>query len=636
MKRPLAPIEPVAWRHPLQVNEPAAGFASRLAALNGKTLSRLSRDMKVDVRGLDHGKSSAIVEVAKLGNVDPAPLMRVTPRRLENGRFEINGQMLERLSLTRTYLCFCPHCVARDVSEFEGPMPARPWLRLEWMVSHFRQCDVHGVPLERVTPQRRPFEPCDFNDGLSALLAGLPRDLPTPLPPSPFQKWLRDRLTTSVAAGGWLDEPPLYASIAFCETLGVSSLQPSKVPTSRLTVDDWRKAADEGYTIAASGPDGVKSLLQRLNEGQRGTRGVWGPRDTYGVVYGMLQRTVQDPGYAVFRQLVGQFAIDTMPIEPGTDVLGLSVRTRQVHTVRTAATDTGVHPGTFKRWAARSGVAIDDSAREMDHRITLQGANVAALVDALKGSLTTPQVIRKTGISRLYMDEIIAAGHIETVSRSNGIPDAKHRFTEAAVSDLMARFFDGAENLSQASAGQVNLVRARHVSRCTIAQALDAVFGGKLKWKGRLPGGRFDDLLVDADEFVRLIRDSLPPAPGYTKSEVAEMIAGLPDMNVEKFVAAGLLEAIEAFHPEAQRVMRLVSMASVARFTKEYVMLGELSSTYGLHYKTIKSRLEKASVDTVREPRAVGCYSYPRLEAHRALGLGGAVTNEFERDMQAF
>ena len=74
--------------------------------------------------------------------------------------------------------------------------------------------------------------------------------------------------------------------------------------------------------IGRAGDESLRAFLKRLNDAQASARGVWGPRDTYGYAYGLLQKTLDDPSYGKLRDAVRRFAIETIPLEPGTDVLG--------------------------------------------------------------------------------------------------------------------------------------------------------------------------------------------------------------------------------------------------------------------------------------------------------------------------
>ena len=51
----MTPLEPLRRRHTLQPSEPAAGFASRLAAVNGRPMNMFLRDMLIPPRSIDQG-----------------------------------------------------------------------------------------------------------------------------------------------------------------------------------------------------------------------------------------------------------------------------------------------------------------------------------------------------------------------------------------------------------------------------------------------------------------------------------------------------------------------------------------------------------------------------------------------------
>ena len=304
-------LEPLAFAYPLEEPQPAAGFGSRLAALNGRSLRDLLRDMCIQQRSLDKGIASAVRDIATLGRADPEKLLRYTPVPKGGKFYEVADETFVRLAVNRTYFRFCARCVREDMDRYDGPLCSRPWLRLEWTLSHFRSCARHGVFLTATKPIRTPFAPFDFSDSMRRLMPSLPHiaDAASAAGASPFQAWLQDRLRGVRSQENWLDDLPLYVAGPFCEALGVSSLHEPKVKVAQFTASDWAAAADEGFRIASAGEGSLRALLGRLNEAQSSTRGFWGPRRLYGYAYGLLQKTVHDPAYGKLRDAVRRFAI---------------------------------------------------------------------------------------------------------------------------------------------------------------------------------------------------------------------------------------------------------------------------------------------------------------------------------------
>jgi hypothetical protein len=614
------PIQPLAWRHPLQPRETAVGFASRLAALNGVNLQDFARDMRIRARDIDLGDKSAVRELAVLGGLSrdaTTDLLRYTPQRNYGERSSsIAGETLKPLSVARTYFRFCPHCVAEDLTSFEGARAARPWLRLEWTIRHVRSCRVHDVALVDAAPERKLFQPFDFNETLATdVLPVLDRlrAAAAHAPHSAFEDWVIARLDGVREPGNWLDDIPLAPAIAFCEALGISALHKPKVQTKFLEERAWAEAGAEGFHLASRGEKGLRELFDHLVAAQADQRGVMGLRDTYGYVYGLLEKTIDDENFAAFRSVARRHAFDNVPIEPGTVVLGEELKERRFHTVRSAAAASGAAPLSIRRLFARRGIeeAHGESGRS-DLRVIVRADEISEVTEALKAAVASGIVMKMVGTSKAIFDRLVALGYLPTVNGSEKEAYAKHRFSRAAIDEMMSRFFDGAVDVDEPGPRQMPLGTARHVACCTTDDILRMVFEGRLKWKGRLRGGtKYGDLLVDADEVTALIRGETTKA-GFARADLEAFIPGLGTSSYRKLIAAGILETTEEFSPEARRVIKVVTRASGEAFKARYVTLGELCQRTGLHHKQVRQRLREAGVSEAFVYEEVGTFFYER------------------------
>ncbi|MER9333059.1 TniQ family protein [Mesorhizobium sp. M0293] len=618
-------LEPLAFAYPLEDQEPAAGFASRLAALNGRSLKDLLRDMSIHQRSLDKGVPSAVRDIATLGRADPDTLLRFTPIP-KGGRFyEVADETVVRLAVNRTYFRFCARCAREDMDRYDGPSSSRPWLRLQWTLSHFRSCGRHNVLLTATNPIRTPFAPFDFSGTMHGLIPSLHQiaDAAIPAPASPFQTWLQNRLRGVRSQENWLDDLPLYVAAPFCEALGVSSLHEPKVKVAQFTASDWAAAADEGFRIASVGEESLRTFLGRLNDAQSSTRGFWGPRDTYGYAYGLLQKTVDDPAYAKLRDAVRYFALATMPIEPGTDVLGEPAGDRKVHTVRTAARDSGVHALTIRRLFKRMGIdGAGERSGVMDHRILATSGDVHRVVSELKDAITAPEVEKLLGVPRLHLKALVAGGHLSALADTGSRRNAKRRFSTEAVEELRTHLFDGACEISEPTERQVDVIGARRASSCSIPDLLDMVFTGKLSWKGRLVGRTdYMALLLDADEMTRIVR-SRETRTNFTKAEAEAFLPGTHERVVNRLIEAGHLTLVEEFSPDARRMIPVVSRESAEAFRTRFVSLGELCQKTLMHHKQVRALLRLAGIAPTLLPETVGAFFYNRqlVECFEAEG----------------
>lgn len=615
-------IEALRRRHSLQPSEPAAGFASRLAAANGRSMNMFLRDMLIPPRSIDQGDREQVKVLAEIGGADPAELLRHTPYpHARNGFHHLAGEVIGYRAINRTYFRYCPWCVTEDLESFPGPVHSRPWLRLEWTIRYFRSCSRHGVYFSSAAPERRPFAPFDFNEAIDQLLTTLPgaQSDAIPTPPSDYEHWLTSRLNGE-ASGLRLDRLPLYAAAEWCEALGVSILHPPKVGTAKFTPQDWATAADAGFRVSAGGDDAIHKALGHMNAAQNETRGFWGLRDTYGYAYAFLQKTVDDDAFEPIRALVRDFADSTIPIEPGTDVLGATITEPRVATVRTIARATGAHDKTVRRIMTRKGLAGDALTEGLrNHRVTVSADEVAAMVGKLKGALSGPQVSKRYGIPRLHLDALISMGALPTVTGSERVAYAKHRFAIADVEMMLSRLLEGAVEVSEPTSRQLSILKTRHAAGTTLQPVLAMVFGRQLKWTGRL-AGRFDygSLILDADEVTALVR-SEPPMSNYLKSEVAQAIVGMSPLAIGPLLEAGYLTSIEEFSPQARRAVPVITRQSVESFNARFVCLGELTEKTNLHHKRVNLLLRGAGIAPVLDPAATKVWFFDRVAVDNAI-----------------
>ncbi|MGO9772689.1 MAG: TniQ family protein [Roseiarcus sp.] len=622
MRHGLTSVNQAAWVRRLEPMEPAVGFGARLAALNRKPLRAFLSEFRINPREIDKGDEDAIRALAFVGRADPDALVRFSPIPGAYGEFaRVAGETLDRLQLRRTYFRFCPHCVAEDLGRFDGPRHTRPWLRLPWVIGHFRTCNIHHVALAAAQPIRHRFEPFDFAETIASfVLSGLADAVgrATETAPSSFQDWLVARFEGRRYPSNWLDAANLHAAANFAEALGLSMLHPPKVRTSELADLDWAEAADAGYRVAAAGPKAIRDALAGLNRAQAHTRGFWGLRDTYGYAYGLLQKTLKDPAYEPFREIVREFALETMPIEPGTDVLGVKVEARRVHTVRSAAMASGAHARTIRRYFERQGFVGERAASGVaDHRATVPAEEIERIARELKGALSTPQVSHEFGVPRIHLTRLIGLGYLRPITDSAERRYGKHRFTHESVEQMLDRLFDGAVDVARPTGRQAPLGDARHIANCTLDEVYESAFGGKLAWKGLLGGRReYGALLVDADELTRIVRDK-PKRNALSREEFKQMVPGLGMKTVQFLVDRKLVIETEEYSPDARRMIPVITVASAEAFKARYVALGELAAGRKLHFKQVLSVLDRAGVRLEFEPDEAGCFIFDRKAAER-------------------
>ncbi|WP_199084552.1 TniQ family protein [Bosea sp. ASV33] len=625
-----SPIQPLGWAHPLQKREPASGFASRLAALNGVDLPTLMVDMAIPQADVFCGTEAAARDIAALGGLgaaDTDELVRYTPLRLSaNGSTRVTTEHLDRGTVSRAFIRYCPHCIREDIETFKGPEAARPWQRTEWLIENIRSCRTHNVWLVRAAASRGRSAAPDFAATIS--LAALP-NLDTLLrdavasPPSAFEDWIVARLDGTREPSNGLDDMPLRVGIDFCEALGVSSLHPPRAGVGKLSVIEWARAAEEGFGFASGGENGIEKLLSRLVEQQNMTRGQMGLFDTYGYVVRRLQRTKGDPDYQKPRSVLRRHALEAIPLAPGTDVLGEILDRRRLHTIHTASLEAGVNVRAIRTLLVRKGLYTADEAADLtNHRIKLSVEEFEREIRRLGDAVNAETVMQITGIPRKHLTSLVSLEFLPSLTDSNNIERAKHRFARDDVDALMERLFNGAEPVTSPTSRQMTIQRARLSALATLDDLLRWVHDGTLRWKGRLGNElRYENLLVNADEITSLVRSNRE-ITGIHYDSVDQFIPGLRRTSAISLARQGAFETVEEFGSRSRRAVSALTPESVQAFQERYITLVELCRVGGFAPKRGVNRMRAAGVDPAFSYETTLVMIYPRAAALGAVLTG--------------
>lgn len=624
------PLQAMGWTPLLQHREIAQGFVSRLAVRNRVDLRQMMQDTGVRQADVERGGERATRKVAELGGLGMAKtdaLIRFTPRRPREpgyGLPSVAGANLPAQSICLWRFRICPHCVADDLGTIEGPVSARPWLRLEWVMDHIRSCPRHHVALVSGTTVTGGYKRFDFSWAVAEEV--LPRldalrCSSKTLPSSPFEDWIMSRIDGVRDPSNWLDDVPLHAAIRFCEGLGISSLHKPKVAVSKLTESEWTAAGNEGLAIARGGEECIRQALGKLFDAQARTRGVLGLTDTYGYVCRVLSG--EDPAFEKFRGVVRRHAFDNLPLESGSLVLGERLPKRRLHSIRSAALAADTTHQTMRRIFVRLGIAeaaADSGLR--DHRVLIEADRIEAELAHYRDAVTTCAARAATGIPRLHLDEIIARGFIRTVFGSDAQAGAKHRLSKDDIRSFMRRLFDGAVPVTAPLPGRVDIMTARQVAGASIGDVVALIIGGRLTWKGRVGhGDRYERLLVDGSEVRTLLRTE-PLRTGLTKQEAAKEIQGLRSDGVTTLVSEGLLDVTMEFCPLNRRRIEVLTRESVDAFKARYILFGEICRRTGLNREALRSALNGTGLTAVFSDRQQSTYIYERREIAGAGILG--------------
>ncbi|MEH2468772.1 hypothetical protein V1281_001972 [Nitrobacteraceae bacterium AZCC 2161] len=624
----IEPRTPVSWRHALEWKEPAIGFASRLAALNGRPMRAFLREMKIEEPDLQQNRSGAIDSLAALGVTDPTLLLRFSPIPQES-MASIGSEWLHRRSVRHQRCSFCPHCIQNDLSRYEGPEVARPWLRLNWMVSHFRSCDEHNVTLLLTPVKDNSWTFFDFAEAIARVTPSVSElcENTQVVSPSPFQGWLNKRIEGCRDSENWLDSMELYAAIDFCESLGLSVLSNQHRPinsttglhTTRsrvLSVAQLGQAADEGFAIASRGEDEINRCFVRLMEQKMTVPGQWGIRDTFGRIHELLETTMDNVDFKKARDVLRRFLFAELPLEAGSIVLGETLDRRVVHTITSVADDTGFTGSSVRRLLARKGMIDACTTPELpNHRTIIKSAHIELFIEDLKTCLNTAQVAELTFMHRMEVRHLIKAGILPVISDAEKVRDGKLLISKSAAETVFEPLFRRSVAVENASDRQTLFLDLARESRRHI---IHAVISGQL-WTGLIPGPRdFRSLLVDSEEITGLLGHQRART-GLKKSEVVNMIIGMESGSIPKLISAGHLMAVKEYCPKARKTLSLIPRESVTAFQKKYISSVEIARSAACGPHTIVSRFSRSGLEPVFDAKTYRATFYLRSSVDRIL-----------------
>lgn len=597
--------------HPLRRREPAMGYAARLAAYNGVTLSRLLGHMRIDVQALGRGEATAVSALAglrDLGSVQRDALSTYTPAHAPGDKvFTVAGNRLLPGSILTTSMRICPHCVADDLARFDGPMHSRPWCRLEWMLDHVRTCATHGIFLVDVEPENVLKAGLDFSQAIAdRVLPSLDRlrsDAST-APGTAFGKWCVARLDGIRDPANWLDDGPLHAGIAFCEALGFSAFHGPEARTSTLTTQEMAVAAESGYGAAAQGPAAVRAVLDRIVE-ERSTKrkGSVGHERTYGRVHAVLRRTIGDPDFARFRDALREHAFANLPIPQGTAFLGIRLESRRVHNQRSAAFAAARTDAALFRLLGVDGNAGADGAPDKGPRVRIPVPEFDAILASAEGYLTAKDAAASAGLNVKQFDRLVERGLLPILPEAERRAGTNRRFLRSDVEALVARLFEVAVRVPGPSGRRMSVEAASVALTVGAADIFELVLRGRLAWVGcHGKRSRCDRLLVDADDVLATLQSS-GSGDDLSMEQTLALLPGVREGELWGLAQAGLLECTTANglanRKTSRRKFRRFGRAGVAAFAAEYATLGEVAAAMGLNPGIAMLGLTQAGVRTV-------------------------------------
>lgn len=598
-------------------DETPTSYASRFAAVNGFP-SLLSWCSLVGHSAYDiaSGKEETLHWLASL---DSAAQNQFKANVLKGmgDCFHLNDVMLRKADLRRLRLQVCPRCIAADLEISGYPEHVRPFQRVWWCLAAIRSCPDHHVALVELDTDDAMVSMggVDFTVALRRHLPWICKAAPllAACPPSPREDYLLARLRKMPGAGfDLLDAMPFHAVVRACEVVGSVARSGPYSTIGEVGADESYDIADQGFDILAAGAEGLESLMEAMvGRVLADAKARWGIRPMLGQLHDAFSHRNADPGFDPIRRVVSRFVMRTMPLGPENNLFGSPIGERVLHSIRSAAEATGMHPKTLRRHLATHGVIPSLMRGVTDERVVFPVEALKELPDANEKVLDLAKLGRHLSIPRVHLAAIGRSDLIEAVRKPDAHGAAKFGYAIGEIVRFQNALFAGAVEVEAQPPGTADLVTVRKRTCRQIIEILElASTDGGLKKKFCLANRRdYGALLLDVEEVkAALVGEDHGGVPIY---RVAALL-GTGATSAKRMMDDGIIPVRVARNPVNRCEQRIVDRQAIQEFRQKYVSLSELANELRKDRGFVTQMMRSFGIEPAFDAKRIGATFFER------------------------
>lgn len=596
---------------PHRVDETPASLVSRLAFLHrAESVRVFSLDMGVPFQSVVDGHPGAMANLADLVGV-PARQISDAAIVRSNGAFSIRGQDVVKPLLRRDRPAVCPRCLAEDLGEDAGPWMAS--CRVQWALHPVRTCQIHRVDLVEVQSADK-IPPHDFARLIEPMVGSIVRLAQEAgyAEPSSLEAYLLDRLDGS-AGPDWLDALPWHAAAKACEMIGAVATLGREAPIKTMTNSQWREAGGVGFEIASKGASGIRAFFDTLRTTYpQGRSDPTGPQAWLGRIHTWLGDT-RLPGFDPLRDIVVDMVAESSPVGLEDRLYGRPiVDRRRLHSIRTAALETGLHPKRLRRILAACGTIPLDHGAITDDRLLFSAPDAEATLLKAKHAISERDAESYLNAGRVQTKVLAKAGFIRPFVASGraGLKDAAYDTRE--LDGFLARLTAKAETMMFHAEPIYRIPEAAKRTNCSSTEIVQAILEDRMEWVGRIDGEHgYMSVLVDVNEVRGLVRgdhgDRLPLANVQAALRTTFGV-------VDALIRTGLLPSERVISPLNRCPYTAVCQRDLDAFLRTYGSLHDLARERGMHFAPLKRALTDRGIGPAFGKPAVPATFYRRSD----------------------
>ncbi|WP_176504532.1 TniQ family protein [Cereibacter ovatus] len=605
---------------PLPVHrETFHSFVSRLAATNGVSAADFCVDMGFSLKRAIDLDQHALERIGELGGLPLdvlADMLSWTGERVGNVRMRFRNEIFVSRALRNPVVRGCPVCLREDAAAHDGAPIEAMAMRGDWQLREVSVCLLHRHPLVPTWDAALVTERFDIGSRLAEIeeriLSCEAEQARVEL--SPYDVWLDGRLEDA-RDGTWLAGHSLYAATAFIRLLGTEMLRLGihEMPES---CDPLRMAQAAGFDVVRRGEPAIRETLADLAALAGGASDT--PRKAFGNLFAKLDRDYSaEAAFEPFRAIVRGVILDTWPLAAGEMLFGEPLPERRLHSLRTAASETGVTAALLGQFLTETG-ALQPKDDRPDNRKTFDARRYADILGEIPTLVGPLEMQKAMGATRNELKSLEEDGILMPRTR---IPAIKSPWRTADGTDLVDELNAKAVAVSAEDDAWESLQWSQRRTGVRVGALIAAIREARLEVGRRAGTDGYSGLVVRktavdslAEPPSRMADEGLLPAAAFGRS------VGIRDGGkFLAFLAAGHTPARVVRNPKTGVLRPYMTDADIAAFHLRFTTTTTLEVELGEHRNTILARLTSNGIAPYRPDGQDYGPIYLRDDIKRAL-----------------
>lgn len=539
-------------------------FLSRLAARNGcDNLITFCKDVGLVWQNVDAAETHAINKLCELSGNQQNAFKNTIFRHTSNPAFTICNQTYDRYTFKRDEIRVCPACL-REQHRLSPELWGKVH-QFHWQIPQIQRCVVHSERLVSIEKNLSRNQPFDASLAIKNAWAQIAK-ISTIENADAFDIYLTNRVSKP-SDMGLCDRLTIPALTRAAESLGTTLCYGSSQRSSKMERSDLRNAMVVGFELLLAGEGAMSKELLAFSKAVSNWRS---PNRTPS--FGELQRRLNRKDWLYndldpLREFMRRFVLVNFPVPAGSMVYGFKLETRRIHTITTAARETGLCKGVLEHLLLDRGVGHCRRDGKFILDAPLTKATVVELEEQGRRRFFTEDEAKK------YLG---ASGRMFRLLKSNNVLHSRpvyqsgsaRRYDKVELQELLDKLFADAEQIEEMSISFVPWSEATRAARCSALEIVQLIISGRLKTTIQSGKSRtMKNLLISKLELVQ----ALPKQKrnGFTKTELKKRWS-MDIATINRLVETGALRQKWLKNSHTRMSGMLVTAKSVEAYEREH------------------------------------------------------------------